>query len=363
MGTAAGLDPLSTPLLLTEEDVRAVLAEPGATVSAIDRMEQAFGEYGRGAFESPPRVHVGGGGEQSGRSLRVLPCIAPSAGGAACRVYTMNKEAGPGAPAPCELILLFDGESMEIRALIEDYSLHGLRTAAPSAVAVRALGRGEVRTIGVIGSGRQARAQLAAVASVCTPDHVRVFSRDRGRREAFAVEMTEALGRPVVAVASAEAALREADVVLAATNTSSPVISRRWLTPGALVVSIAPGELAPDVVLGSQLVPCAAEEVIAGAPRWEPVRTLLERGDLEPDALSVGLADLVAGTKAIGRRPQDVTVFLSTGMAFWDVVIADWLEQRARRLGRGTPLWPGGGARTGEGFVTPRIDVPVASHR
>jgi ornithine cyclodeaminase len=347
-------------LLLTEDDVRAALAVQGSTLSAIDAMEAAFAEYGRGAFSSPARVHVdhppGSGGERSGRSLRVLPCIAPTAGGAACRVYTMNKAAGPQAPAPCELILLFDGSSMELRAVIEDYSLHALRTAAPSGVAVRQLAPRRVDAIGVIGTGRQARGQLAAVASVCEAKEIRVFGRDVARRETYAVEMSDLLGRPVHAAASGPEAVRGAQVVLVATNTAEPALERAWLERDALVISIAPGELAPDVVLDACLIPCAREEVLDGTPRWEPVRTLVERGEIHPDALAVGLGDLVSGRRELRRDSGRITVFLGTGMAFWDVVIADWLDARARRLGLGRPLLPGGGNRTGLGFVAPRAD-------
>lgn len=350
-------------LLLTEDDVRAVLAEPQSTLAAIDAMQAAFAEHGRGAFVSPPRVHVddppGSGGERSGRSLRVLPCIAPSIGGAACRVYTMDKEAGAGTPAPCELILLFDGRSMELRAVIEDYSLHTLRTAAPTGVAVRALAPPRVGAIGVIGTGRQARGQLAAAASVCTARELRVFGRDPARREAFAVEMSDVLSRPVRAAASAREAVHEAGVVLVATNTAEPALERSWLQDGALVVSIAPGELASDVVLDALLVPCAAGEVLSGTPRWEPVRTLVEQGQIDPAALDPSLGEIVAGTRKLQRERGGVTVFLSTGMAFWDVTIADWLDRAARRLGLGRPLLPGGGSRTGFGFVSPHASVAV----
>src|SRR5262249_47803932 len=101
LGAEARVDAL-TAILLTEDHVRTVMAEPGATMSAIDALEQAIAAYARGEVSSSPRVHVGEGGERSGRALRVLPS------GTACRIYTMNKEAGPGAPAPCELIVLFD---------------------------------------------------------------------------------------------------------------------------------------------------------------------------------------------------------------------------------------------------------------
>jgi alanine dehydrogenase len=341
------MDALSA-LLLTEDDVRAVMAEPGATVSAVDALERAIAAFARGEVSSSPRVHVGEGGERSGRALRVLPS------GTACRIYTMNKEAGPGAPAPCELIVLFD-EAMALRAIVEDYSLHSLRTGAPSAVAVRHLAPEHVRTIAVIGSGRQARGQLAAVASVRPPERVLVYSPDAGRCEAFAEEMG------ATAVAGVEEAVREAEIVLVATNTATPVLERRWLAPGALVVSIAPCELAPSVVLDARLVPFSTEELLAGTPRWEPICTLVEHGDLERSALDVEVGDLVAGTRTLHRTRGEVTVVLSAGMAYWDAAIADWVDTRARALGLGRPLFDGGGTRTGRGFAAPRLDLPIYS--
>lgn len=335
-------------LLLNERDIRAILAEPGTTRSAISALDQAIAAHGRGEFESPTRLVVGGGGEQSGRSLRVLPCIAPSAGGAACRVYTTNKSGRADAPAPSELILLYDGETMALRALIEDYSLHALRTGAPSAVAVAHLAPPTVGTIAVIGSGRQARGQLAAVATVRPPARVLVYSRDARRRATFAAEMTEIVGVPVVAAASPAEALRDAEVVLVATNTATPAVERRWLRADAIVVSIAPCELAEDVVRDAQLVACAAAEVLHGTPRWEPVASLAAAGEVE---LDVELGPLVAGTATV--EPGRLTVVLSTGMAFWDVAIADWVDRQARERGLGTRLWPSGGARTDAGFATP----------
>jgi ornithine cyclodeaminase/alanine dehydrogenase-like protein (mu-crystallin family) len=172
--------------------------------------------------------------------------------------------------------------------------------------------------------------------------------------------MTEAIGRPVEPASSGRDAVRGAGVVLVATNTASPALERDWLLSDAVVASIAPGELAPDVVVGSCLVPCAAEEVLSGTPRWEPVRTLVEQRAVDPAGLATGLGDLVAGTRDLGRGPGQLTVFLNTGMAFWDVAIADWLDRCARRLGLGKPFLPGGGSRTGTGFVPPRVSERTA---
>ena len=342
-------------LLIAEEDVRAVMARPGATRELVDRMEEAFAAEADGVFGTATRVVVdyppGAGGERAGRSLRVLPCVAPEFGGAALRVYSTLKDGDPFRPAPCELLLLFDAATMELRALIEDYSLHALRTGAPTGVATRHLARPDAEVLGVVGTGRQARGQVAAVASVRPIREVRAYGRDPARRDRFCREVEELLDCRVVPVEHAEEAVRGADVVVAATNTDRPVVHGAWLEPGTHVNSIGPAELDEQAVLESRLVPCARREVLHGVPAWEPVPGLVARGALPEDALAVELGDVVAG-RAAGRRDDDeVTVFLSTGMPFWDLVTAAWVDERARELGLGRPL---GDARP-DGYLAPRV--------
>lgn len=335
-------------LLLTEEDVRRVMASPGATLELIDRVEAAIGAgaatASRIVLDHPP----GSVGEYAGRSLRMLPALAPDLGGAAARVYTTLKDGDRGRPAPCELLLLFDAETMELRALVEGYSLHALRTGAPTGVAARRLTPDRPLDVGVIGTGRQARGQLAALASVRDLASVRAFGRDPARRRDFCADASAVLGFEVEAANDPEAAVRDADAVLVATNAGAPALRRAWLAPGAFVASIAAGELDEETILGAALVPCSREEVLHGTPRWTPVPELVERGRLDP-WLGPDLAEVVAGHAPSPSAAP--VVFLSTGMALWDLVAAAWVDERARELALGTELWPGG--RTGIGFLPP----------
>jgi alanine dehydrogenase len=329
-------------LLVDERDVVALMGRAQSMRELVDRMEEAFAAQARGEFGLQTRVTVdhppGSVGERRGKSLRLLPCIAPTLGGAAVRVYSTDKEADPTRPAPCELLLLFDRDTMELRSLIADYSLHAIRTAAPTGVATRWLARQDAERAGVLGTGRQARGQLAAVASVRRLTEVRVFGRDRERREAFCREMEALLGCPVVPVERAEDAVREADVVVVATSTEQPVIDGDWLSPGTHVNSIAPCELDERTALHARLVPCSAYEVLHGIPRWDPFPGLVARGALGADALDAELGRVVAGDVPGRRDDDEITVFLSTGMAFWDLVAAAWVDEQARALGLGRPL-------------------------
>jgi ornithine cyclodeaminase/alanine dehydrogenase-like protein (mu-crystallin family) len=342
-------------LLISERDAREVMARPESTRELVDRMEAAFAAEADGAFGTPTRVVAdhppGSVGERAGRSLRVLPCVAPVFGGAALRVYSTLKDGDPFRPAPCELLLLFDPATMELRSLVEDYSLHALRTGAPTGVATRHLARADAEVLGVVGTGRQARGQVAAVASVRAIREVRAYGRDPGRRAAFCREIEELLGCVAVGVERAEDAVRGADVVVAATNTDSPVVRGEWLEPGAHVNSIGPSELDEAAALRGRLVPCSSREVLEGIPAWKPFPDLVARGALAREALSTELGDVVAG-RTRGRTSDDeITIFLSTGMPFWDLVTAAWVDERARELGLGRPL---GDARP-DGYLAPRV--------
>ncbi len=348
-------------LLVTEADVRALLRADTAMAEAMEVMERVLVEQAHGRVAIAPRLQLAdppGSGETQGRTMRLLPSIVPALDAAAVRVYTTNKAGDPARPAPAELLLLFDRETMTLRALIEDYSLHALRTAAPTGVATARLARADARSAAVIGTGRHARGQLAAVASVRALDEVRVYSRDPVRRAVFCAEMSELLGARLVDCKSAQEAVDGAGVVVTATTTTTPVLRRSWLAPGTHVNSIAPAELDDETVLDARLFPSYGAEIADGTPAWEPFPRLLATGAISRDALSVELADVVAGI-APGREDDDeVTVFVSSGMASWDVAIAVWAEYAARRCGVGRELWPGGTGRSLAGLVPPVPSPP-----
>ena len=136
------------------------------------------------------------------------------------------------------LVTLFSVESGDLVALIEADFLGQMRTGAASGVATRYLARENARTLGMIGTGLQARTQLQAIAQVRKLEEIRVFGRDAGRRETFAEEMSDALRIPVTAAASAEDAVRDADIVVTSTTSTAPVLEGQWLKPGVHINAI-----------------------------------------------------------------------------------------------------------------------------
>ena len=347
---------MEKPLFISELDCLAIVREPGAMAEAIGEVEKLIAAEANETVASLPRVHLSAPGapgtEMSGRCIRMLPAIGDELG-AAVRVYTMNKEGNPNRPAPCELILFFDPNDLSLRSIIEDYSLHSLRTAVPSAIATRHLSPSGAERMGVIGTGRQAAAQVSAIASVQPLREIRVFGRNRERRLAFAAEMERLVGCKVVACETAEDAVRGVDIVTLAVNTRTPVFFGAWLKPGMHVNSISACELDEEAVLRSKVFPSSVETLLHHEPRYTPFPEMVEANRLNPAALKTELCHVVAGLAPGRQVASDITLFVSTGSAVWDLGVARWIDRRARELGLGRAVFDGDAARTGAGFITP----------
>jgi alanine dehydrogenase len=250
---------------------------------------------------------------------------------------------GPGGTW-CGLILLFSTRELAPLAIIHDGYLQLVRVACTGALSARHLARGDAGDLGLLGSGGQAWWHLAAMARVRRLRRVRVFSPDPQRRAAFAARAGRELGIAVEAVADARGAVEGADLVVAATNTSVPILRGEWLAPGAHVISIVSGdksaprrEIDDDTVRRSARVVAhwkqnamhhgtgdLAGPVAAGVLRWEDV---------------ADLSDVIAG-KAAGRGgPEDITLFKNNGgMGLQFAALAPVVYERACAAGAGKPL-------------------------
>src|SRR5437764_2052895 len=194
-------------------------------------------------------------------------------------------------------VTLFDGSTGIPTAILDASAVTAVRTAAVSAVATRVLAREDARVLAILGAGVQARAHLDALRPVRQFEEVRVFSRT----PEHAREVAD--GRAAVA-ASAEAAIRGADVVVLATSSREPVVQRDWLAPGTHVNAIgasvpAARELDVETVLASALFCDSRESLRAEAGEY---RLALEQGALDGDGhVRASLGEVLAGL-APGRQ-------------------------------------------------------------
>jgi alanine dehydrogenase len=318
------------PLLLTEADVQAILTMP----LALELVEQSFLRLADGTAVCHPRQRL----RLAGKGFLHYMAASDSAGGyVGLKIYTVS-------PSGVRfLVPLFSGQSGELLALIEANHLGQARTGAASGVATRVMARADARTAGIIGTGFQARTQLEAVALARKLERVRVFGRNPERRERFAKEMTARIGTPVMPVASAEEAVRGADILITSTNATQPVVEGSWLERGVHINAIGIN-FADRREIDSETVNRA--DVIA-ADSVEQSR--IEAGDLilafRADAQRwksvLELSDIVSG-KIAGRTSRDqITLFKSNGIAIEDIVVGGRVYELARErgMGRDVPMF------------------------
>jgi ornithine cyclodeaminase len=210
-----------------------------------------------------------------------------------------------------------------------------IRTAAVSAVATRALARPDSKVLAILGSGVQARAHLEAMAKVLSFEQARVWSRTAEHAQAFAAEAEAPF--PVEAVDSAEAAVRGADVVVTVTSAREPIVERGWLAPGTHVNAVGSSiptarELDSATIAAAALFVDRRESTVNESGEY--LRAVEEEG-IGPDHIRAELGEVLVGSNDGRRSDEELTVFVSLGLAVEDLAAAEYLHRRARSEGVG----------------------------
>jgi ornithine cyclodeaminase len=237
-------------------------------------------------------------------------------------------------------VMLADGVTGQLRALLDASAVTAIRTAAVSALATRLLAREDARTLAIVGTGVQARTHLEAIPLVRPIQHVRVAGRTPERASAFVDELAGGVPFELEACQSVKEAVRGADVVVTATTSREPVLVRGWLEPGVHVNAVGASqptsrELDAQTVADATLFTDRRESLENEAAEY---RLALEEGLIEPAHVRAELGALLTGT-ANGRTSDDeITLFRSLGLAVFDVAAAAHVLAKAEASGAGTTV-------------------------
>jgi ornithine cyclodeaminase len=247
-------------------------------------------------------------------------------------------------------VTLFDGATGVPTAILDASAITAIRTAAVTAVATSLLARTDARTLAILGAGVQGQAHLRALASVRDFGQVRVYAPTQAHVEALingsglagtGPTGTGLAGTELSAAASAEDAVRDADVVVAATNAREPVLQHAWLKPGAHVNAVGAStpramEIDTATVAASALFCDSRESVLAEAGEFQlAVTEGLIGGE---DHIRAELGEVLAGTAAGRRDDGELTLFRSLGIAVEDLAAAETAVAAARAQGLGTEV-------------------------
>lgn len=238
------------------------------------------------------------------------------------------------------IVMLYDYATGELLSCMEGGRLGQIRTGAASGLASRYMARTNADSVGVIGSGFQARTQLEAVCAVRDIKHAKVFSRRQERREAFAQVMSEQLGIEVTPVGSAQDCVSDVAVAITITSARNPVLEGEWLAPGTHVNAAGGNhwqrrEIDEAAVLRSELIvvdDLEQAKIECGDLLWLEARGSFRWG------MAHELSDVVAGRIPGRLSPEGVTLFESMGIALEDIAAADLVYRKAKEQGIGVEL-------------------------
>lgn len=322
-------------LFLTEKDVKQALEGGETAREAVEVIEQVLKQQSEGSTYHLKRYtmthpqHPG----HLWHNVRILPGMVPGVGAAAVRVYS-----GFRGTNRSEVICLFDWSSMEMAAIISDYHLHAIRTASPYGVAAKYLAKPESATLGIIGTGRYARGMAQAVCAVRPIRKIKVYSRDPKNVRSFCDSMQKALEIEILPAANGRDAVKNADIMITATSGNTIVFEGSWLEPGALYMSLAPGECDEDTILRSRVFLSGSDQVLGDNPPRKPFDSLLASGKFKPEDVAAEFCDVVAGKKTGRQSEEEIILYESPGMGILDAGIGHWVFKRATQKGLGTNL-------------------------
>jgi ornithine cyclodeaminase len=322
-------------LVLSEHDVEELLTME----ECIAVMEEALRALARGEVHNPLRQAIRAPG-----AAGLLGLMPAWRGGetpfyALKEVCVFSDNPKRGLDTHLGAVILHSGDTGEPLAFMNASAITAIRTAAVSAVATKLLAREDASTLAILGAGVQAKAHLRAIPLVRDIKHVRIYSRSGGAAAASAAESTPGAGVAPQVTATAEEAVRGADIIVTATNSREPVLHRHWLAPGAHVNAVgssiaAARELDSATVAAASLFVDRRESTVNESGDY--LFALRDGAISGPEHIRAELGELLTGT-APGRTSRDeLTLFKSLGLAIEDLASAAFLYDKARRLNRGT---------------------------
>ncbi|SEQ69592.1 ornithine cyclodeaminase family protein [Natrinema salaciae] len=281
--------------------------------TVVDAVRDAFAERAAGTLEAPPRWRVPAG---AGDLVFTAGAATGPTNAAGFRVYETHPESGDDH---AELVAVFDATTGAFEGLFVGYAVGGLRTGGIGGVAIDCLAREDSETLGILGAGFQARAQVGAACAARDFDEVLVFSPTAESRESFAETVDGEVGPAVRAVDDPEPVVRAAAALVCATDSEEPVFDPDWLEPGTHVTTIGPRfrdahELPLAVVDRADVV---ATDSLPQVDAYD--RPYIASGD-DRERL-VELADVLGAPERGRQREDDVTLFCSVGLAGTEVVL------------------------------------------
>lgn len=316
-------------LVLSDDEVRELLDME----SCIGAMEAALAELQRDELSMPLRSVFRPPAEQ-------LMGLMPAYRAGAQPLFSLKEIVISGGNAARGLdphqgaVILHDGETGVLRAVLNASAITEIRTAAVSAVATKLLAGDGARRVAILGAGVQARAHAVAMRTVVDDAELRIWSRTPAHAEALALESH------AVVCGTVEEALDGAEVVCTCTSAREPIVQPAWLARGAHVNAVGSSvpsarELESGVVAGASLFVDRRESTLNESGDYLGA---VEEAGIGPEHIVAELGELLVGAHPGRREDDELTLFKSLGLAVEDLAAAALCLERAREHGVGVEV-------------------------
>lgn len=322
--------------LLNREDINKVYSMK----DAVESVKQAFMLYSQGKAENPLRTNIHAAKYEG--NLLFMPTYAEDTGCASLKIiniYPNNMK--KGMPTSFAQVILIDAQTGDIIAMLDGTYVTQFRTGAASGVCFDVLGRKDAKAGALIGTGGQAQTQLEAMLAVRDLDVVRVHDLSPERTEAFVKMMGEKLagyGTEIVAAASADEAVADADLLVTVTPSRKPVFDGSKCKPGVTVSCV--GAYQPDMQEMDPRILTRADKIFfdsrsAVLEESGDILIPLADGTIKEEDITGEIGDVIAGRIKGRERDDEIIVFETVGIGMQDLITAKAIYEKALAQGIG----------------------------
>lgn len=294
---------------------------------AIEAVKEAFIVHSEGSVKVPLRINIRS--DKYNGNMLFMPAYCEKKDAASLKivsVYPDNKEKNlPSTPAQ---VLLIDPTTGIVLSIMDGTYITALRTGAASGAAFSVLAKSECKTGALIGTGTQAAMQLEAMIVSKNPKLVKVYSRNKDRLNNFVKNMStkfKSKAVELVACESADAAVKDADILITATNSDRPLFSVESCKPGLTISAVGSftrqmQELDTTVLKKASKIYYDDKEAML-EEAGEIIKAL-ENRDIDEKKFSGSLGEALAGKIKLRENDEEIIVFKSVGLGTQDLVTA-----------------------------------------
>lgn len=243
-------------------------------------------------------------------------------------------------PAILGTVMLFSAESGKLISVMDGSSITAIRTACASAMATKALANAEAPVLGILGAGVQARAHMRALCRVRKITRIKLYSPSGKSGAAVKKDLESEVGASVEIARSAEEAVRDSDLIVTATTSNTPVLSREWLKRGAHINAV--GSHRPDQreidgpTMALAKVTVDSRDAIMA--ECGDILLAIQEKSITESHIHGEIGDVLAGAKPARTSRDEITLYKSVGIAIQDVATANLVYHKALEQKVGTEV-------------------------